>query len=123
MCSRRTSERFRVPREIQWRLEMARGPERGAARSRRARWVLEDEFDDFLGDEVREAKIEAGDRHEAQDDGGRLRDLATIRPLHALELRPAGAEKGDRAIAAARRGAGGPGRPAVGVAAVATAAA
>src|SRR5271166_2974654 len=67
----------------------------------------EDEFDDFLGDRVGQAEVGAGDGDEADDDGGRLRDLAAVGPLYALELRPARAEEADRAIAAAQRRAGG----------------
>src|SRR5437879_11096326 len=80
-------------------------------RRRERDWVArssEDEFDDFLGDEVRRAEVEAGDCDEAEHDGGRLGDLPAIRPLHALQLGPAGAQKADDAVAAAQ---GSPGRP------------
>src|SRR6185437_6758261 len=48
----------------------------------------EDEFDDFLCDDVGEAEIRAGDGDEPEHDGGRLRDLAAVGPLDALELGP-----------------------------------
>src|SRR2546421_1291471 len=67
----------------------------------------QDEFDDFLGYDVGEPQIRAGDCHEAKDDGRRLRDLAAIGPLHALELGPAGAQEGSGAIAAPERRPGG----------------
>src|SRR3954463_7248543 len=49
---------------------------------------LDDEVDDFLGDAIGDAEVQAGDHHEAEHDGGGLRDLAAIGPLYALELRP-----------------------------------
>src|SRR5271168_3538354 len=42
----------------------------------------EDEFDDFLGDVVGQAEIRAGDGDEPEHDGGRLKDVAAIGPLH-----------------------------------------
>src|SRR6266576_125968 len=63
----------------------------------------QDEFDDFFGYEVRQPQIGAGDCHEAKHDGRRLRDLAAIGPLHALQLGPAGAQEGSGAIAAPER--------------------
>src|ERR1700677_4484139 len=65
-------------------------------------WALQDEFDDFLGDIVGEAEIGAGDRDEPEHDGRGLKHMATIRPLDALQLGPAGAQKPDRAIAFAQ---------------------
>jgi hypothetical protein len=56
---------------------------------------LEDEIYDLLGCPVGSTEIETGNGHEAQDDRGGLRDLATIRPLYSVKLRPAGAQEGD----------------------------
>src|SRR5580693_1297438 len=55
----------------------------------------EDEVDDLLGRPVGSAEIETGNGHEAQDDRGGLRDLATIRPLYSVKLRPTGAQEGE----------------------------
>src|SRR6478752_843812 len=66
---------------------------------------LEDEFDDFFGDEVGQAEIGAGDRHETEHDGGRLRDLAAVGPLDPLQLGPAGTQERERAVAATNRSA------------------
>ena len=46
----------------------------------------------------------AGDDDEAEDDQGRLADLTAVRPLHALELGPAGAQEVQEAAAAAAVG-------------------
>src|SRR3954463_1648866 len=72
----------------------------------RAGGRLDDEVDDFLGDAIGDAEVEAGNHHEAEHDGGGLRDLAAIRPLYALQLRPRRAqERGEaREQPAARRG-------------------
>jgi hypothetical protein len=59
----------------------------------------EDEFDDFLSDEVGGAKVQTCDGDEAEHDGGRLRDLAAIWPLDALQLSPARADEGECTIA------------------------
>jgi len=45
----------------------------------------------------------SGEGDETEHDGRGLRDLASVGPLHALELSPAGAEKADRPVAAAQR--------------------
>src|SRR5229473_7173966 len=68
--------------------------------------LAQDEFDDFFCDEVCRAEVGPGDGDEADDDGGRLRDVPAVRPLYALQLGPAGADEADRAVAAAQRGAG-----------------
>src|ERR1700722_6438141 len=83
MCLRRTSEKFSFQTS------------------------LEDKLDNILGHEVREAEICACDRDEAEHDGRRLRDLTAVRPLHSLQLGPAGAKKREHAIAAADRSARG----------------
>src|SRR6202035_3554803 len=62
----------------------------------------EDEFDDFLGDVISQAEVGPGDGHEAEHDGRRLRDLAAVGPLHALQLGPAGTQEADRAVASAQ---------------------
>src|SRR5664280_2172232 len=66
-----------------------------------------DEFHDFLGDEVGEPKVGAGDGDEAEHDGCGLADLAAVGPLYALKLGPAGGEEACDAVAAAQRSAGG----------------
>src|ERR1700726_2833803 len=63
----------------------------------------EDEFDDFLGDDVGEAEIHARDGDEPEHDGGRLRDLAAVGPLHALQLSPARTDERSRAVARGQR--------------------
>src|SRR3954471_16293926 len=68
---------------------------------------LDDEVDDFLGDAIGDAEVEAGNHHEAEHDGGGLRDLTAVRPLYALQLRPRGAQERGEAgeqPAARRRG-------------------
>src|SRR5436190_18172308 len=73
--------------------------------------VLEDEVDDALRDDVREAEERAGDHDEAEHDGRGLADLLAIGPLHALKLRPArldeGGNAGEPALARRGRGRGG----------------
>lgn len=69
--------------------------------------ALQDEFDDFLGYVVGQAEVGACDCDEADDDCGGLGDLAAVRPLYALELRPARREEADDAIATANGSAGG----------------
>src|SRR6202161_2959893 len=64
---------------------------------------LQDEFDDFLGDVVRQPKVEARDCDEPEHHGCRLRHLPPVGPLSALKLRPAGSQEADRAIAAPQR--------------------
>src|SRR3954471_14842509 len=71
---------------------------------------LDDEVDDFLGDAIGDAEVEAGNHHEAEHDGGGLRDLAAVRPLYALELRPRGAKEGGEASEQPPGRRGGPGR-------------
>ena len=66
----------------------------------------EDEFDDFFGHEIGGAEVEAGDGDEPEHDRGRLRDLAAVGPLHALELSPARAQEGRDAVAGGQRSAG-----------------
>src|SRR3954454_2713837 len=61
-----------------------------------ALWLgLQDEVDDVLGHDVRQAEIGAGDDDEADHDRGRLTDLTAVRPLHALELGPARGQEAD----------------------------
>ena len=62
------------------------------------RWVLEDRFHDRLGHEIRKPEVDPGNRHEAQNDGRRLRDLAAIGPLDAMELRPASPQERDGTV-------------------------
>src|SRR3954471_5364485 len=81
-----------------------------AGRGRLAAERLDDEVDDFLGDAIGDAEVEAGNHHEAEHDGGGLRDLAAIRPLYALELRPRGAKEGGKARGHGSGRRGGPGR-------------
>ena len=57
-----------------------------------------------LGDEVGDAEEGAGDDDEAEHDRGGLADLTAVRPLHALELGPAGPQEVDEAAAAAAAG-------------------
>src|SRR4051812_21157335 len=66
---------------------------------------LEDEVDDLLGRPVGDAEVDPGDQDEAQDHRGGLADLAAIRPLDTLELRPRGAEEVDEPVAARGGGA------------------
>src|SRR5436190_16873558 len=71
--------------------------------------VLEDEVDDALRDDVREAEERARDHDEAEHDGRGLADLLAVGPLHALKLRPARLDEagnpGDPALALrSRRG-------------------
>src|SRR5258708_27325783 len=46
----------------------------------------EDEFDEFFGDEVGGAEVGPGDGDEADDDGGRLRDMPAVWGRYALPL-------------------------------------
>src|SRR6202030_2391709 len=55
------------------------------------------------GHVVSQAQVSPGDRHETQHDRRCLRDLPAVRPLHALELGPAGANERQRAVAASQR--------------------
>jgi hypothetical protein len=48
---------------------------------------------------VGDAEVGAGDRDEAEYDRRCLTNLASVRPLHTLELGPAGAEKRNDAVA------------------------
>ena len=48
------------------------------------------------------AEVRARDRDEAEHDGRRLRDLAAVGPLYALQLGPAGAQARRFAAATAR---------------------
>jgi hypothetical protein len=66
----------------------------------------EDEFDDFFGHEIGGAEVEAGDGDEPEYDGGRLRDMTAVGPLHALELSPARAQESHDAVAGRQRRAG-----------------
>src|SRR5580704_17943921 len=66
----------------------------------------QDEFNDFLGDVVRGAEVQTSNCDEAEHDGRRLEDVTAVRPLDTLQLGPAGAQKADRAVAFANRGAG-----------------
>jgi hypothetical protein len=59
---------------------------------------LEDEVDDLLGCPVGRTEIKAGDGDEAEYDCCGLRDLATVGPLHPLELGPAGTQEGDGTV-------------------------
>src|SRR5207244_7063887 len=52
------------------------------------------------------AEVEAGDGDEPEHDRGRLRDLAAVGPLHALELGPARAQEGHDAVARGQRSPG-----------------
>src|SRR5918998_5195775 len=62
---------------------------------------LDDEIDELLCEEVRDPEERARDHDEAEDDRGGLTDLTAVRPLHALELGPGGAEEVGEATAAA----------------------
>src|SRR5687767_15955666 len=62
---------------------------------------LDDEVDELLGEEVRNPEEGTGDDDETEDDRRRLTDLAAVRPLHALQLGPRGAEEVGEAPAAA----------------------
>jgi hypothetical protein len=66
----------------------------------------EDKFDDFFGDDVGGAEIQAGDDDEPEHDGGRLRDVAAVGPLNALQLGPARANERDGAVPRGQRSAG-----------------
>ena len=58
-------------------------------------WASEDEVDDLLGCPIGGTEVDAGDGDEAEHDRGGLGDMATIGPLHALELGPGGAQERD----------------------------
>src|SRR5947209_11974433 len=70
---------------------------------------LEDVVHDLLRRPVGDAEIDAGDRDEAQDDGGGLGHLTAVGPLHALQLGPRGAQEVHDPVAAGPR----PGRAAL----------
>src|SRR5438309_12102377 len=70
--------------------------------------LLENQVDDLLRDEVGQAEVGAGDGDEAEHDPGRLRDLAAVRPLDALELGPRGAQEVGDAVAPRPRAGGRP---------------
>src|SRR5580700_11902419 len=63
----------------------------------------EDEFNDFLGHIIGQAEIGAGDRDEADDHRGGLRDLTAVGPLYPLQLGPAGTQEADCAVATLQR--------------------
>ena len=71
---------------------MWRGTEGGPER-------LEHEVDYLLCHPVGGAEVDAGDDHEAKHNRGRLRHLAAIGPLYALQLCPAGAQESQRPVA------------------------
>ena len=68
---------------------------------------LENRVHDLLGDLVGDAEEDTGDHDEAKYDTGRLRHLATVRPLDALQLSPAAAQEVEDAIAVLGARAGG----------------
>jgi hypothetical protein len=67
--------------------------------------LLEDGFDERLPQRVEQAEVAARDHDEAEDDGRRLTDLATVGPLHTAQLVDAVPEEGDEAAALAPRAA------------------
>src|SRR4051794_3761010 len=69
----------------------------------RALWVLEDGFDEWLPERVEQAEIAARDHDEAEYDGRRLTDVATVGPLDATQLVDAVTQEGDGAPALAAR--------------------
>src|SRR5271154_302 len=75
---------------------------------RRSFGASEDEFDDFFGYVIGEAKVGAGDRDETEHHSGRLGDVAPVGPLRALQLGPAGAQERDGSVAATQGSARGP---------------
>src|SRR4051812_6078038 len=87
MCLRRTSETC----EVFW---VPSGLE------------VEECGDDLGPDVVHEAEVAAGDHDEAEHDGRCLRDGPAVRPLHALELGPAGTEESKDAVALGALGLG-----------------
>ena len=56
-----------------------------------------------LPERVEQAEVAARDHDEAEDDGGRLADLAAVGPLDAAQLVDAVAQEGDDAAALAPR--------------------
>jgi hypothetical protein len=60
---------------------------------------LENRIHDLLGDLVGDAEEDPSDHDETQYDTGRLRHLATVRPLDALQLSPAATQEVEDAIA------------------------
>src|SRR3954462_12586016 len=68
---------------------------------------LKDGLDDRVPDRVEQPEIGARDHDEPDDDGGALAHLAAVRPLHAAQLGPRGAQEvrgpAEEALARMRR--------------------
>src|SRR3954449_7676466 len=64
-------------------------------------WFLEDGFDERLPERVEQTEVTARDDDEAEHDGGRLPDVATVGPLAPPQLVDAMAEERDDAPALA----------------------